>query len=80
MALKQLLTQCCQANEAEALETLRLHPGIFDDPWGGEEFSVGDDELVRRGDTAIIAASQGGNEGLVRELVRLGADVNARNS
>ena len=35
-------------------------------------------EWVERGDTAIIVASRGGSEGLVRELVGLGAEVNAR--
>ena len=36
--------------------------------------------VVGREDTAIIAASRGGSEGLVRELVRHGAKVNARNT
>jgi hypothetical protein len=53
------------------------------EPWDGEFFYGGNYKHVQRGDTAIIAAqaSQGGSEGLVgSELVRLGADVNARNS
>jgi hypothetical protein len=72
-------------NEAEALETLRLNPGLINDPWVGEGFRISDGFLgagwyVSQGDTAIIAASQGGSQGLVRELVRLGADVNARSN
>jgi len=78
MALKKLLTQCSRCDEAEALETLRLNPEIFNDPWGTEGFFTAADQVVHWGDTAIMAASKGGSERLVRELVRLGADVNAR--
>ena len=73
--------------------TLRLNPGIINDPRVGEGFDGylddnddddgdyfygGGGEWVEQGDTAIMAASKGGSERLVRELVRLGADVNAR--
>jgi ankyrin repeat protein len=79
MPLRQLLTQCCLGNEAEALEILRLNPGIINDPWDGAYFDGSGFRYVNRGDTAIMAASLGGSEGLVRELVGLGAEVNARN-
>jgi len=80
MALRQLLTQCCLGNEAEALETLRLNPGIINDPWVGKDLYVDGGCSVYQGDTTIILASQRGSEGLVRELVRLGAEVNARSN
>ena len=75
MSLRQLFIQCLEANEAGALETLRLNPGIFNDAWDGAFFYVSDVgfRYVIQGDTAIILASRGGSEGLVRELVGLGA-------
>ena len=79
MALQQLLTHCIQANEAEALESLFLNPEIVNDPWDEEEFRLGGGQWVHRGDTSIIVASKSGSEGLVREQLRLGAEVNARN-
>ena len=79
---RQLLTDCVLANQAAALQTLDLHPGLLNERWGGEDFEVGDDGYVHRyllpGDTAILAASQGGSEGLVVELLKRGADWKAR--
>ena len=55
MALIQLLTQCRQANEAEALETLRLNPGIINDPWNGwETFMVSDGRYVWPGHSELM--------------------------
>jgi ankyrin repeat protein len=70
-------------NEAEALETLRLNPGFVNDTWDWETFRNGGGEWGEwakdeyQGVTAIMAASFGGSEGLMRELLRLGAEVNA---
>ena len=33
--LRQLLTECLQANQAAALQTLDLHPGLLNEQWGG---------------------------------------------
>ena len=81
MALRLLLTQCGLANEAGAMETLLLHPELISEQWVGEEFSVGEGEsrkLVLRGCTAIMAASGGGSEVVVRELIKRGSYVNVR--
>ena len=32
--LRQLLTECAQANQAAALQTLDLHPGLLNERWG----------------------------------------------
>ena len=78
-ALRELLTACYRADQVAALHTLGLHPGLINDPWPGEMFLVaGVGEYVDRGDTAIMVASRGGNEALVLELVKRGAEVNAR--
>ena len=48
--------------------------------WAGDGFWFGDGNdrvFVGRGDTAILAASQGGHSGLVKELALLGANVHA---
>ena len=48
--------------------------------WAGDGFSVGDGNdrvYVEPGCTAIMAASQGGHAGLVKELALLGANVHA---
>ena len=75
---RQLLTECVLANQAAALQTLDLHPGLLNERWGGEEFDAGNGRSVWRGDTAILAASLGGSEGLVVELLKRGADWKAR--
>ena len=66
------------ANQAAAQQTLDLHPGLLNEQWGGQGFNVGDDWWVERGFTAILAASAGGSEGLVVELLKRGADLKAR--
>ena len=76
--LRQLLTECLQANQAAALQTLDLHPGLLTERWGGLEFNVEYDRFVYPGLTAILAASEGGGEGLVVELLKRGADWKAR--
>ena len=76
--LRQFLTECVLANQAAALQTLDLHPGLLNEQWGGEWTDVGDDGYVDRGFTAILAASLGGSEGLVVELLKRGADLKAR--
>jgi hypothetical protein len=76
--LRQLLTECAEANQAAALQTLDLHPGLLNERWGGEHFVAGDDRYVERGFTALLAASAGGSEGLVVELLKRGADLKAR--
>jgi Ankyrin repeats (3 copies) len=75
---RQFLTAYVQANQPAALQTLDLHPGLLNERWRGEEFDVVDDRYVDRGETAILAASQGGSEGLVVELLKRGADWKAR--
>ena len=77
---RQLLTECAQANQAAALQTLDLHPGLINELWGGEEFDVGYDKDICPGDTAILAASIGGSEGLVVELLKRGADWKVRDA
>jgi hypothetical protein len=64
--------------QVAALHTLGLHPGIINERWAGEHFNVDGVGYVLRGDTAIMMASRGGNEALVLELVKRGAEVNAR--
>ena len=78
-ALRELLTACRRADQVAALHTLGLHPGLINEHWAGERFLVAGGEWVYRGDTAIMSASRGGNEALVLELVKRGAEVNARN-
>ena len=75
---RQLLNECVLANQPAALQTLDLHPGLLNEPWGGEAFEVGNDRLFQ-GDTTIIVASKVGSEGLVVELLKRGADMKARN-
>jgi hypothetical protein len=75
---RQLLTECVEANQAAALQTLDLHPGLLNERWRGELFEVGDDRFVWPGFTALLAASEGGSEGLVVELLKRGADIKAR--
>ena len=77
--LRQLLTECLQANQAAALQTLDLHPGLLNKRWGGMPFSIGNGLWIFPGQTAILAASMGGSEGLVVELLKRGADLKARN-
>ena len=78
-ALRELLTACIRADQEATLHTLGLHPGLINDRWAGEYFNVaGADGRVYRGETAIMLASKGGNEALVLELVKRGAEVNAR--
>ena len=69
---RQLLTQ------AAALQTLDLHPGLLNERWGGQGFCVGNGRYLLPGSTAILAASEGGSEGLVVELLKRGADLKAR--
>ena len=76
--LPQLLTECAQANQAAALQTLDSHPGLLNERWGGQTLDVGNGRGVFRGYTALLAASQGGNEELVVELLKRGADLKAR--
>ena len=79
-ALRELLTACYRADQVAALHTLGLHPGLINERWAGDGFGVaGSGGGVNRGDTAIMVASRGGNEALVLELVKRGAEVNARN-
>ena len=78
-ALRELLTACCRADQVAALHTLGLHPGLINERWAGDGFGIaGTDGRVNRGNTAIMVASRGGNEALVLELVKRGAEVNAR--
>ena len=78
-ALRELLTACRLADQVAALHTLGLHPGLVNERWAGRTFHVAGVGNVWRGDTAIMLASKGGNEALVLELVKRGAEVNARN-
>ena len=77
-ALVELLTECLQANQAAALQTLDLHPGLLNDRWWGEDFEDDYGRWIFTGTTAMLAASQGGSEGLVVELLKRGADWKAR--
>jgi hypothetical protein len=77
-ALRELLTACRRADQVAALLTLGLHPGLVNEPWAGEHFNIAGAGNVYRGETAIMVASRGGNEALVLELVKRGAEVNAR--
>ena len=76
--LRQLLTECVEAIQAAALQTLDLRPGLLNERWEGEEFYVDNGPWVGQGTTAILAASLGGSEGLVVELLKRGADWRAR--
>ena len=79
-ALRELLTACRRADQVAALHTLGLHPGLINEHWAGNGFYAADSGMwVNRGDTAIMVASRVGNEALVLELVKRGAEVNARN-
>ena len=78
--LRQFLIDCVQANQLKALQTLDLHPGLLDEWWEGEGFAIGTSVGVWEGYTAILAASVGGSEGLVVELLKRGADWNARDA
>ena len=77
--LRQLLTECAQANQPAALQTQDSHPGLINEPWGGQRINFGNGRCVFRGYTALLAASEGGSEGLVVELLKRGADLKARN-
>ena len=76
--LRELLSACCRGDQVAALHTLGLHPGLINERWAGEWFDVAGGGWLDRGDTAIMSASRGGNEALVLELVKRGAEVNAR--
>ena len=77
-ALRELLVACRRADQVAALHTLGLHPGLINERWTGVRFDVVGVGRVSRGDTAIMAASKGGNEALVLGLVKRGAEVNAK--
>ena len=76
--LRQLLTECVEANQAAALQTLDLHPGLLNERWGGDMIDAGNGRIVWRGYTAILAAIEGGSEELAIELLKRGADWKAR--
>ena len=76
---RRFLSDLALANQAAALKTLDLHPGLINERWGGVQFNVGNGRSVDQGSTAILAASMGGSEGLVVELLKRGADLQARN-
>ena len=78
-ALRELLSACRRADQVAALHTLGLHPGLINERWAGKWIHVAGSGYVDRGVTAIMVASRGGNEALVLELVKRGAEVNARN-
>ena len=77
-ALRELLTACLRADQVAALYTLNLHPGLINERWAGDVFDVAGLGWVSSGNTAIMVASRGGNEALVLELMKRGAEVNAR--
>jgi Ankyrin repeats (many copies) len=78
--LRQLLTACVQANQAAALQTLDLHPGLLNERWEGMPFSIGNDQYIVRGSTPVLGAIRSGNDGLVVELLKRGADEEIRDS
>ena len=68
--------------EPQVLAAVGLDRYMLELQWAGDVFFVGDGNgddggHVFRGYTAIMAASSGGHAGLVKELVLLGANVNA---
>ena len=77
-ALRELLAACFRADQVAALHTLGLHPGLINERWTGGGFYVAGGGWVDRGVTAIMAASEGGNEALVQGLLNRGAEVNVR--
>ena len=75
-----LISACRRADRVAALHTLGLHPGLLNERWAREAFHVRGIGPVYRGETAIIAASSGGNDALVLELLNRGAELNARSA
>jgi len=75
-----------EGNPVKALRLLDLHPGIINEKWAGENFATNDWWPVLRGETAIMQASKAcyendddvGSKALVTELLKRGAEVNAR--
>ena len=76
-----------EGNPVKALRLLDLHPGIINEKWGGVDYMFTDSGgFLLRGETAIMQASKApfendddrGNKALVTELLKRGAEVNAR--
>ena len=78
--LRQLLTDCVQANQAAALQTVDLHPGLLNERWEGMPFSIGNDQYIVRGSTPFLGAIRSGSDRLAVELLKRGADVEIKDS
>ena len=82
MAHRQYFEDAAMGREPQVLTAVGLDRTMLDLQWAGDEFGVGDGNdrvYVLRGFTAIMAASEEGHAGLVKELALLGANVHALN-
>ena len=80
MAHRQFLEDAAQGREPQVLAAVGLDRNMLELQWAGDWFSVGDGDdsvWVYQGFTAVMAASEGGHVGLVKELALLGANVHA---
>ena len=61
---RQLPTECALANQAAALQTLDLHPGLLNERWEGEYFDVGNDRMYFREPRPFLLPAWAGARGL----------------
>jgi hypothetical protein len=75
--LRQFLVRCLEADQAGAIALLNASPPLLNETWAGEGVAIGQGRWIRDGMAALHAASWGGSEGLVRELLDRGANLHS---
>ena len=75
--LRQFLSRCVEADQAGAIALLNASPPLLSQGWAGGFIALGQDRWIDAGMAALHAASRGGSEGLVRELLDRGANLHS---
>ena len=75
--LRQFLSRCREADQAGAIALLNASPPLLSQAWAGGSIAIGQGRWIGEGMTALHAASFGGSEGLVRELLDRGANLHS---